>query len=193
MKFCLTVFELFFFLFCFTIYHHHSLAPDTIFSHLVYHCPFTIPIAYLYRAVITAVQYIQTNICKSMRILSIVQMKHINTGKITVNWIDLKWKQKKKKKQLNLHVREKFEQIQHIYPESTLAKCHRFKSASGSGSIKFIEFGLLLFNKFELSGVYAGCVERAESSSCCLRFFSPMSQEKTVPHFFFVKKKDKIN
>lgn len=35
-------------------------------------------------------QSIHTNICKSMRILSIVQMKHIKTGRITVNWIDLK-------------------------------------------------------------------------------------------------------
>lgn len=80
-----------------------------------------------------------------------------------------------------------------VYPESTLAKCQRFKSASGSGSIKFIELGLLVFSKFKpVSGVYAVRVEsfvRADSISCCFRFFSPMSQEKTVPHFFFVKNK----
>lgn len=69
------------------------------------------------------------------------------------------------------------------YPESTLAKCQRFKSASGSGSIRFIEFGLLSFSALVLSGVYAVCAELfalVESMSCWLRFFSPMSQEKTV-------------
>lgn len=68
-----------------------------------------------------------------------VQMKQIKTGKTTVNLNDLKIRRKNRIKW------QQFDDIlQSFYPDSVLAKCQR--SASGSISIKFIEFGLLWFN-----------------------------------------------
>lgn len=85
------------------ITNHHRLAPDKIFQFSTistqpfYH--FFIRHSYILLIVVFLAfsQYIQTNICKSIRMLKIVQMKHIKTGRITVNCMDLGRKQKKKK------------------------------------------------------------------------------------------------
>lgn len=66
--------------------------------------------------------------------LNIVHMKHIKTGRITVNSMELAKIEKFKEFYIISLKINKIANRLYLVPE--LAKCQRFKSASGSASIK---------------------------------------------------------
>lgn len=117
----------------------------------------------------------QTNTCKIIKMLNMVQMKHIKTGKTTVNLMELR---RQRRGQLEL-VLDRMETAG-AHPDSELAKCQRFKSASASTLTRFDGRALRSLIRCAWSLARA-CAFSA--FFCARRLFSPVSQEKTFRDF----------